>query len=166
MSLIGRVRGCAAPNPRRDYRPPGVRSKAMTTSTVEDRRLAPSRMSRNLVANFFGTGWTAVMQLALISVYVRFLGIEAYGLVGALTTLQALFTLLDLGLSTTLNRELARLSVRDDRAHARDLVRTAEVLYWSVAVMIGLAISALAPLIAHRWIRAEGISPATVQQAF
>src|SRR5512140_2568781 len=72
-------------------------------------RAAP-HLSRNIAANFVGTLWTALMGPALVSVYVRLMGIEAYGLIGILTTLQAAFTLLDLGLSTATNRELARLS--------------------------------------------------------
>src|SRR6478752_3969519 len=77
---------------------------------------AAPHLSRNVAANFVGTLWTALMGPALVSVYVRLMGIEAYGLVGILTTLQAAFTLLDLGLTTATNRELARLSVREDHA--------------------------------------------------
>jgi len=35
-----------------------------------------------LLANFAGTGWSAVAQLACIPLYVKFLGIEGYGLIG------------------------------------------------------------------------------------
>ncbi len=44
------------------------------------------------------------MSLAFIPLYIKFLGIEAYGIIGFFTTLQAMFTLLDLGLGYTLNR--------------------------------------------------------------
>jgi O-antigen/teichoic acid export membrane protein len=125
------------------------------------------RTSRNITANFAGTLWTGLMGPALVSVYVRFMGIEAYALVAILTTLQAAFTLLDLGLSTATNRELARLSVREDHSgEARDLVRTTEMVYWLMAVAIGVIVVALAPLLAHRWVHAERLPVGTVQQAF
>src|SRR4051794_31778653 len=75
-----------------------------------------SQTTRNVAANFVGTFWAALMGPALVTIYVRLLGIEAYGLVGLLTTLQAVFALLDLGLSAATNRELARFSVQADRA--------------------------------------------------
>lgn len=122
---------------------------------------------RNVTANFIGTVWTAIMGPALVAVYIRFLGIEAYGLVGILATLQAVFTLLDLGLSTTLNRELARLSVYDDSVEAaRNLVRTVEALYWSVAALIALVVALLSPLLASHWIHAEHLSAGTIREAF
>ena len=47
------------------------------------------------------------MSLAFVPLYIKFMGIESYGLVGIFASLLALFGLLDMGLSTTLNRELA-----------------------------------------------------------
>jgi O-antigen/teichoic acid export membrane protein len=136
-------------------------------SVAEERASISPTISRNIVANFIGTLWTGAMGPLLVSVYVHFLGIEAYGLVGILTTLQLLFTLLDLGLSTTINREMARLSVRQQGPEmARDLVRTAEILYWSSAVVIGAVTLLLSPLIAHDWLRPQALSPAAIQQAF
>ena len=44
------------------------------------------------------------------------MGIEAYGLVGVFTTLQAMLSLMDMGLSTTLNRALARYSAQSGQA--------------------------------------------------
>jgi O-antigen/teichoic acid export membrane protein len=128
---------------------------------------ASPRVSRNIAANFIGTLWTALMGFGLISVYVRLLGIEAYGLVGILTTLQAAFTLLDLGLSTATNRELARLSVRAQYlVEARDLVRTMEAVYWAIAAIIAIIVTASAPFLADHWVRAQTLSADTVRQAF
>ena len=125
-----------------------------------------SHLKRNLVANFAGRGWSALMGLAFIPLYIRFMGIEAYGLVGFFTTLQAVFTLFDLGLTTTLNRELARCSALPDKTYEmRDLVRTLETLYWGLAVCIGTAVIALSPFIAHGWVKAETLPVSVVQQA-
>ena len=37
---------------------------------------------RNVLANFAGRAWSALMALAFLPLYIRFLGIESYGLVG------------------------------------------------------------------------------------
>lgn len=123
-------------------------------------------VKKNIIANFAGSGWTALLALVLIPVYIRFLGIEAWGVIGIFTSLQTLSFLLDLGLSATLNREMARLSLHQDKAHEmRNLVRTFELIYWGFAVAIGASIIALAPLIATRWVHSNQLSPETITNA-
>jgi O-antigen/teichoic acid export membrane protein len=69
------------------------------------RRAAVAQLSSNL--------WAAAIGLVFVPVYIRFLGIESYGPLGLYAALQGLACVLDLGLTTTINRELARLSARE-----------------------------------------------------
>jgi len=95
------------------------------------------KIRSNIIANYAGSFWTALMSLIFVPLYVHFMGIESYGLVGVFASLLAIFGLLDMGLSATMTREMARLSALPDSAqHARDLTRTLEILYWGVAVCI------------------------------
>ena len=124
-------------------------------------------IKKNMVANFAGNMWQALMGLIFIPLYMKFLGIESWGLIGIFFTLQTMSGLLDLGMSNTLNREMARLSALQDREQEmRNLVRTLEMIYWSIAVFVGITIAALSPVIAHHWIKAEQLSPKTIEQAF
>ncbi len=124
------------------------------------------RLRHNILANYAGNALGALLAIVLVPLYIRFMGIEAYGLVGVFSTLGATFALLDMGLSQTLNRELARLSaVPDPAQEMRDLVRTLEVVYWIVALLIGIIVLALAPLIAEDWVQAESLPTSTVRQA-
>ena len=125
-----------------------------------------SVIRQNIIANFGGRAWQALMSLAFVPLYIKFMGIESYGLVGIFASLLVLFGLLDMGLSTTLNRELARLSVLPDKAREmRNLVRTLELPYWGVAVFIGIAVVCLSGPIAHYWVKADKLTPATMKQA-
>jgi O-antigen/teichoic acid export membrane protein len=125
-----------------------------------------SQIKLNILANFAGKGWNAIMLVALVPQYIQVLGIEAYGLIGFFTTLQAVFALLDLGLSTTLNRETARLSARaGTEQEIRDLVRTLEIIYWFVAIVIVLVGALLVPLIAVYWVNAQHLSTSTIRQS-
>src|ERR1019366_6555691 len=104
----------------------------------------------NVVANLIGRLWSSLMNFAFVPFYIKFLGIEAYGLIGFFVSLLAVFFVLDMGLSTSINRELARLEGRQGgRLDARDLVRTLELIYWATGLGIGVMIVALAPWIAH-----------------
>ncbi len=110
---------------------------------------------RNLLANFSGAMWVAALVLVLTPVYVRLLGIGAYGLVGFYTSMQAVLTLLDMGFGMTLNRELARLAANGASSDRRSLVQTLETIYWAAAAAIAALLCALAPLIASRWIHSQ-----------
>jgi len=104
-----------------------------------------------------GQVWSAALQLLFIPVYLKLLGIEAYGLIGFYATLQGTLQILDLGLSPTMNRELARYSALGQLRNARDFVRTLQTFYWAIGIIIGAGVWLSAPLIATRWIHASSI---------
>ena len=125
-----------------------------------------SRVKTNFFANLAGSGWTALVGLACTPLYIRFLGMEAYGLIGFYFMLQGVIQILDLGLSPTMNREMARYSVLPGKSgEARDFVRTLEVGYWAIGILIGFVVWFSAPFIASHWIKAGTISPLEVRRA-
>ena len=74
-----------------------------------------NRIKLNILANFGGQGWAALAQLAFVPLYLKFLGIEAYGLIGFYMMLQGILQILDVGLSMTINRELARYLTQPEK---------------------------------------------------
>jgi len=119
----------------------------------------------DLAANLTASAWSMLIQLVCVPLYIRFLGVEAYGLIGFYLMLQAMLQVLDLGLSPTMNREMARYSVQPEKAdEARDLVRTLEVGYWLIGMVIGAAILMAAPWLAVHWIKAGAIPVRSVVQ--
>jgi O-antigen/teichoic acid export membrane protein len=127
---------------------------------------SPSGFKLDLLASLIGSVWSMLIQVACIPLYIRFLGIEAYGLIGFYLVLQAMLQVLDLGLSPTMNREMARYSVLPDKAdEARDLVRTLEVGYWSIGIIIAIGLVIASPWIATHWIKASTIPVRSIRQA-
>jgi len=123
-------------------------------------------IKKNIAANFAGNIWQAIMGLAFVPLYIKFMGVESYGLVGIFAALQGMLVFLDLGLGATLTREIARLSTLPGREQEmRDLVRSLEMIYWCVAIFIGIIVMAIAPFIAHHWVKAGRLSPQTIEQA-
>jgi len=121
---------------------------------------------KNIIANFAGNAWQALMALAFIPFYIKFMGVESYGLLGILATIQVVLSFLDMGLSNTLNREIARLSALSGQEQKmRNLVRTLEFIYWGVALVIGMAVIVLSSFIARHWLQAGNLSVATIEQA-
>jgi len=68
-----------------------------------------SIIKKNIVANYFGQFYSVVLGIAMVPMYLEYLGVEAYGLVSFFILLQSWMTLLDLGLSPTLSREVVIL---------------------------------------------------------
>jgi O-antigen/teichoic acid export membrane protein len=116
-------------------------------------------LTANIAVNLGARVWSALMSFAFVPLYIRFMGIEGYGLIGLFVTLQAIFSLLDLGLGLTVNREMGRRgSGVEVRRDARSLLRTLEAVYWVIGAAIGLTIALAAPLIARDWINIRTIS--------
>jgi O-antigen/teichoic acid export membrane protein len=120
----------------------------------------------NVFSNVAGTGWLALVQIAVVPIYLHLLGVEGYALIGFYFTLQGTLRVLDLGLTPTVNRKLAQYSVSPHLAsEARDFVRTFEALYWAIGLLVALLVWSAAPTIAFRWLQSQGMQPSTVLSA-
>lgn len=74
----------------------------------------------------------------MVPLYIHFLGVEAFGLVGFYTSLTAVFFLLDFGFSATLQQELAKSNKDVISPNDRiNLIRTLELTY---LILAGLGI--------------------------
>lgn len=125
-----------------------------------------STFRRNLVANYLGQGWTAIMGMAFIPLYIRYLGMEAFGLVGFFSVLLTWLTLLDAGLTPTLKREMARFGSGEHTAQSiHDLLRSIELYTLTIAIAIVSAVWGLSGAIAARWLNLAELSPDVVARA-
>jgi O-antigen/teichoic acid export membrane protein len=106
------------------------------------------------------------MGVAFVPLYMSVLGTEAYGLIGVFAILQAGMALLDLGLTPTLTREMARLrSGAHTPASIRDLLRSLEVIYCILAVAVVLATWLIAPWLATAWIKSNRLGETAIVQS-
>jgi len=112
-----------------------------------------SSVSRNVATNLAANVAVALLSFVFVPIYIYTLGVEAWGLIGFFVSLQVLLSLFDLGLGSSLTRELARLSTAASPAEAsRNLTRTLECIYWCVGVLIALIIWSIAPWLAKHWL--------------
>ena len=92
---------------------------------------------RNTVANYVGTSCRVLLGFLFVPLYINYLGIESYGLIGFSVSLSALLRLADLGLSSTLSREFARYSVLPESAERmRSLLKTLQTVYWIISFLL------------------------------
>lgn len=120
----------------------------------------------NLIANYIGHVWVALMGLLFIPIYIKYLGIEAYGLIGLFAVLQAWLSLLDMGMAPTLNREFSRFNGGANGAiRIRDLLRSVEWIMLAIALLTGAAISISSSWLAAHWINSSNLSYEVVTKA-
>lgn len=117
----------------------------------------------NVIANVMGLGVTAIVGLAVVPFYQRLVGVEAYGLISFYVTLNALFVVLDFGLSTAANREVGVVEVTGGAGTSASLLRTLELLYVLVALVVFSLVWAASPFLAGSWLRTEDLAPSLVQ---
>ena len=125
-----------------------------------------SQLKLNAIANYAGNIWSNLLSFLLVPVYLHYLGVEAYGLIGGFYAVISFIGLLDLGLSATIKREVAlRKTTEEKLLTIPDLLRTTEIIYWCTGTVILLLMVLLAQPISSQWINAENIDLATVKWA-
>jgi O-antigen/teichoic acid export membrane protein len=123
-------------------------------------------LKRNIVANFAGHGWRALISLAFVPLYIHYLGIESYALIGIFSVLLAWFGVIDTGLRATLGREMARFAGGGiDATTIRDVLRTIELLVLAFGLLAALVIWRASGYLAA-WIHPEHLPLHTVTLAF
>jgi O-antigen/teichoic acid export membrane protein len=111
-------------------------------------------LKSNIVANYVSQIYVTLIGIVVVPMYIRYMGAEAYGLVGFFAMLQTWFLLLDLGLTPTIARETARLNGGAiDPLSYRRLFRALEGVFIAVALIGGGAMFASAGYIASDWLQ-------------
>lgn len=107
------------------------------------------------------------MGMAFVPLYIKYLGIEAYGLIGIFAILQAWLALFDMGLRPTLTREMARFTGgAQDIQSIRNLLRSVEILGVAIASLVGLGIWTASGWLASDWVKIEQLPLDMVASAF
>jgi O-antigen/teichoic acid export membrane protein len=99
-------------------------------------------------------------------VYIRLIGVESYGLVAFYTSLTGALAILDLGLSTSISRQLSIMRANGTSlGDQRTLLFSIERVYWGIAIFLGLSIVLLAYPIATYWVNSKDLSVSVIQNA-
>ena len=119
-------------------------------------------LGRNLLAGLANSGWSALVGFVVVPFYIKYLGMEAYGLIGFFMTAQVMFQLLDMGMAPTMNREVARCSASGQLRDAGKLLHTLAVIYWFIATCIAGFTLVFASSVAKSWLQANDLPTETV----
>lgn len=108
----------------------------------------------------------ALVGIFFVPVYVKLVGIESYGLISFYATLVGTLSLLDLGLSTAISRQIAiDRSQGSELKNTYDLIFSVELIYWGIALVLGLLIVLGSGFIATSWINAKDLPVTTISES-
>lgn len=126
-----------------------------------------SGMFKNISANFLGQGWMALMGICFVPLYLKFIGVEGYGLVGFFIILSSAMSMFDGGFGAVATREASThegASAADKQKVVLTL-KSVECIFWGVATTVGTGVLLLAPLIADHWLTVSADNIESVTQS-
>jgi O-antigen/teichoic acid export membrane protein len=123
-------------------------------------------IKRNILASYVSQIYVALIGIVMVPMYIRYMGAEAYGLVGFFAMLQAWFQLLDMGLTPTMARETARFGGgASDALSLRRLLRALEGIFIGIALLGAAVMVAGSGFIANSWLKVQQLPLEEVQRA-
>lgn len=125
-----------------------------------------SYLGKNISANLLSNGWSTVLQLLLTPLYIKFLGVESYGLIGFYLSWIAILGILDTGIQATAVREIAWLAAcPEKKQRIPTFLFTLEVTYWGIIFLLGLAILSGAWFFGAGWFQTNDLPSELVRDA-
>lgn len=119
---------------------------------------------KNIIANYVSQIYMSLAGIIVLPLYLKYMGAEAYGLVGFFAMLQAWFGILDIGITPSVARETARLRGGASTALVyRTLLRALQMIFFIVALIGAAGIIICSGYIAHHWLKVQSLSLREVQ---
>ena len=123
-------------------------------------------LKRNILASYASQIYVTLIGIVILPLYLKYMGAEAYGLVGFFTMLQAWFNLLDMGLTPTVARETARFKGgATDVLSYRRLLRALQLIFVVIALLGGGAMFVFSATIADSWLNVQTLPLTQVQMS-
>lgn len=115
-------------------------------------------LRKNILSNYISQTYVTAIGILMVPLYIKHMGVEAYGLVGFFAMLQAWFNLLDMGLTPTMARESARFHGGACTAlDYRRLSRALEGLFFIIALLGGTLLFVFADTITRNWLKISAL---------
>jgi O-antigen/teichoic acid export membrane protein len=148
-------------SPRADSQLESDTGTVASTSTAHG-----ALLKRNIAASYAGQIYVTLIGIAVVPLYVRYMGAEAYGLIGFYAMLQSWFALLDMGLTPTMARQAARFRANAvDAATLRRLLAALETVFVAIALLGSTAIVASSTFLATHWLKVQHLGLGEVRNS-
>lgn len=117
---------------------------------------AQVRTASNLIANVY----SLIVGIIFVPLYINYIGIEAYGVIGAFNGITTFLWLFDFGITTNINREMSKFYEQKDKRDLLDVKKTLEIVCYGLSGLISLFLSGFIALLAFYWFNSDRFTPA------
>lgn len=114
-------------------------------------------MKLNILANFVGRFWGILSNFLFIPLYIKYLGLESFSIIGLSLVITAVLAVMDSGLTSTLTREFA--SSENSKKERLSIFKTLESCYFIISSFAILLVVLGSTFIATKWLNLDDISP-------
>lgn len=112
----------------------------------------------NIAYNYVSQFYVAILGFVMLPFYVKYMGIDAYGIIGFFTMTQAWFQLLDFGLSQTFSREAAKFTTGKCKKEVLiSLFKVLEISFFVIGIAIIIAWYVFSDFISTHWLHIDGL---------
>ena len=140
-----------------------ARGVATDNTTWAERPERSLRLRYGIAAGLFGRAATTLATVFLLPFCLKFLGIEAVGLIGFYATVGGIMQIVDQVCGVVVTRETSRFSrALEGSDRVRDVLVTAVALYVLGGLVVAATIAGGAPIIARHWLSSATLSEQTV----
>jgi|TARA_Y100000296_G_C5178472_1_gene261652 O-antigen/teichoic acid export membrane protein len=123
-------------------------------------------VNRNVAFNYGGQLYSTLIGIVVLPLFLAHVGAEAYGLIGFYTLVQAWMSLVDLGMTPTIGREVARLKTQPSEASRLvTIVNSLEVVFVIVAGGVAFSMVVGREWLSAHWLTVEKLDMTTVETA-
>jgi len=120
-------------------------------------------LKRNTIANYIGQFYAMFIGIFMLPFYLKYLGAEAYGLVGFFSMLTSIMMLLDMGFSSALERETAQLKDKlNGLLQIKETLRSVESMIVILSVVIFIGVFFSSTWIVINWLQVKELSSEVV----
>lgn len=112
----------------------------------------------NVIVSYISQLYLIVISIIILPFYIKYMGAEAYGLVGFFAMLQGFFNLLDFGLTPTISRQAAQFNAGAVTSiKFRQLYRSLSLIFGLIAFFGGGILFFQDHYIADHWLKLQNL---------
>lgn len=118
-------------------------------------------LRKNIIANYIGQFYNIIIGIVMVPFYLEYLGAEAYGLVGFFALMQSWMALLDMGLSPTLSREVAKIKSNSndvEKLQFKNMLHSLEFVFIVISIVLSVSIVFFSDWIAQSWLHVGNLN--------
>jgi len=116
-------------------------------------------LHKNIFANLLAKGWGALTLIIATPFYIKYLGLESYGIIALFNALIVFMSVFDFGFGTTLNRYLAQVRAHPEQeSESKKLLFSFELIYLLAGSILSIALTLSARWLSTNWLTATQFS--------